>query len=189
MQTRRDILDAATALFRAQGYTETNLGDIAAFVGIGRTTLYEYFPDKESILIAVVEDIMPSVTDDLLAGLPEELSHRERLSELIVRGLTYVSSDENLGSLIMRELPRLSADAQRRIASLHAALSDEVTEICRAGIAAGEFRPFDPIDAGNIVSGLMMSASQGLLRDADAKQRVHEVADTVVRFVFDGLSA
>ena len=115
IRTRRDILEAAAALYRAEGYTDTNLGDIAALVGIGRTTLYDYFPDKESILVELVEEMLPGVVDDMLADLPDSLSHRERLSELIVRGVAYVSTDEDLGSMIMRELPRLSRVAQERI--------------------------------------------------------------------------
>jgi len=64
-----------------------------------------------------------------------------------------------------------------------------MTRLCRVGIERGEFRQFDPIDAGRLVSQMMMSASQSLVRDAEAKQRMHEVADTLVRFVFDGLAS
>jgi AcrR family transcriptional regulator len=38
--TRTEILEAAGRLFRAEGYGETTLRDIASYVGIGRTTLY-----------------------------------------------------------------------------------------------------------------------------------------------------
>lgn len=189
IRTRREILGAAAALFRAEGYTDTNLGEIAAYVGIGRTTLYDYFPDKESILVELVEDRLPAVVEGMLSELPVGLSHRERLSELLVRGITYVSTDDDLGSMIMRELPRLSRRSQQRIGRAHDRLSEEITRICRDGIETGEFRSFDPEDAGRIVSALMMSASSGLLRDADAKARMHEIADTVVRFVFDGLAS
>ncbi|MDX1689712.1 MAG: TetR/AcrR family transcriptional regulator [Acidimicrobiia bacterium] len=189
LRTRSDILEAAGALFSAQGYGGTGLGDIAAIVGIGRTTLYEYFPDKESILVELVEERLPGVVADMLDGLPDRLSHRERLSEVLVRGIVYVSTDDHLGSVVMRELPRLSPAAQRRIAEAHEALPREIVRICREGIEAGEFRPFDPEEAGRIVSALMMSASSVLLRDADAKNRMHEMADTIVRFVFEGLSA
>ena len=189
IRTRSDILEAAAALFRAEGYSATNLADIAAFVGIGRTTLYEYFPDKESILVDLVEDRLPAVVEGMLEDLPAGISHRERLSELLVRGIVYVSTEDDLGSMVMRELPRLSRSSQVRIAKAHERLSDEVTAICEAGIASGEFRAFAPDDAGRIVSALMMSASSAMLRDADAKSRMHEMADTLVRFVFDGLAA
>jgi AcrR family transcriptional regulator len=188
-QTREEILDAAAARFRAQGFSDTALGDIAGFVGIGRTTLYEYFVDKEDVLVHLVERSLPEVVDEMVDSLPDGLTHRERLSELIVRGLEFVSSDADLGSTLMRALPKLSPEAQARVRAAHGRLEDEVTRLCRLGINDGEFRAFDPADASRIVFNIMMSASQALLRDRDAKQRVHEVADTLVRFVFDGLAS
>lgn len=187
--TREEILEAAAALFRSQGYTETSLGDVTGYVGIGRTTLYEYFADKEDVLVNLVERTLPAVVDGMIDDLPEGLSHRERLGELVIRGLEFVSSDDDLGSTLMRELPKLSASAQSRLRSAHGRLEDEVTRLCRLGIADGEFRAFQPEEAGRIVFTMMMGASQTLLRDVDAKQRVHDVADTVVRFLFDGLAA
>jgi AcrR family transcriptional regulator len=158
-------------------------------VGIGRTTLYEYFSDKEDVLVNLVESRIPAVVEGLLAGVPDELSTRERLAELIVRGLEFVSSDDDLGSTLMRELPRLSEPAQRRLRKAHKALEDEVIRLCKVGIASGEFGAFDAVDAGRLVFTVMMAASQSLLRDKDAKQRMHEAADTLVRFVFEGLAA
>jgi len=186
--TRREILASAAELFRLDGYSDTTLRDIAAYVGIGRTTLYEYFTDKEDVLVHLVEETIPGVVDELLADLPDELSARQRLSELIVRGLAFVSNDDSLGSTLMRELPKLSRTAQRRVRTAHIRLQVEMIRICRLGIESGEFRSFEPEDAGRLVYQLMMAAGQGLVRDADAKQKMHHVADTVVRFVFEGLA-
>lgn len=187
-QTRREILDASAALFRAQGYAETSLGDVAAFVGVGRTTLYEYFTDKEDLLASLVEDRIPQVMDALIDGLPSEATVREQLAELMIRGLEYISTDDNLGTLLTRETPRLGQVAQSRIRVAHSGLGDEITQLCRRGIETGELRSFEADEAGRLVFAVMWSASQTLLRDADAKQRRHEVADTVIRFVFDGLA-
>lgn len=186
---RAEILEAASALFRAQGYTDTHLSDISGYVGIGRTTLYEYFSDKEDILISLVEETIPEVLAELLDDLPDDLTNRERLAELIVRGLRFVSTDEHLGSVLMRETPRLSASAQRKVRAAHARLSDEVVDVCRRGIDSGEFRAYDPVMAGRLVYSLMMASSETLRRSPDAKQEFHEAADELVRFVFDGLGA
>ena len=79
-KTRREILDAAEALFRGQGYAETAFGDVAAYVGVGRTTLYEYFTDKEDLLASLVEDRIPQVMDGLVDGLPTKATIREQLA-------------------------------------------------------------------------------------------------------------
>ena len=94
--TRRDILEAAAALFRSQGFSDTSLGEIAAYVGIGRTTLYEYFEDKEDIVVQLVEETLPALIDEMIAAVPEGLGCKARLSELIVRGLEFVSSRDNV---------------------------------------------------------------------------------------------
>lgn len=185
----RELLDAAAALFRAQGYGETSLGDVAAYVGIGRTTLYEYFTDKEDLLASLVEDRIPAVMASLVGDLPTELPVADRLAELIVRGMAYVSSDDDLGGMLMRETPRLGRPAQTRIRATHARLLDEITALCREGIESGEFRQYDPEVAGRLVFANLWSASQALIHDADAKQKRHEAADTLVRFVIGGLTS
>jgi AcrR family transcriptional regulator len=187
-KTRREILDAGATLFRSQGYTDTNLGDIAAYVGIGRTTLYEYFSDKEDILVHIVEDRIPALMDEMLVGLPEGISVRERLGELLVRGLQYVSSDTDLGSMLMRDMSKLSPRSQRRIAQAHSGLASEITRLCRLGMERGEFREFDPDDVGRLVYSLMMTSSQTLMRGDRSGDRFVEVAGTLRHLVFDGLA-
>jgi len=46
------ILDATATLIAAQGLRAVTMSEIAGTAGIGRATLYKYFPDVESILIA-----------------------------------------------------------------------------------------------------------------------------------------
>lgn len=188
-QTRREVLSAAEELFQSQGYSETSLGDIAAFVGIGRTTLYEYFSDKEDILACMVEETLPQLID----GIVEESRHagdvRARLEHLILKGLEYVSADDHLGSMVMHELPRLAGPAAGRVAAAHRRLGEEIMRVVHEGIVDGEFRDLDPTAAGRIVTSLLMTASQSLIRAKDARDQREALATTLVRFVFEGLAA
>jgi AcrR family transcriptional regulator len=49
-QVREAILDAAAALVFAQGLRAVTMSQVAERAGIGRATLYKYFPDVETIL-------------------------------------------------------------------------------------------------------------------------------------------
>jgi AcrR family transcriptional regulator len=51
-QVQDAILDTTAELIVEQGPMSVTMSTIAARVGIGRATLYKYFPDLESILIA-----------------------------------------------------------------------------------------------------------------------------------------
>ncbi|MEX0668083.1 MAG: helix-turn-helix domain-containing protein, partial [Acidimicrobiia bacterium] len=57
--TRRQILAAARMLLAETGNGDLNLGDLAAVAGIGRTTLYEYFRDRDDLVASLVEDALP----------------------------------------------------------------------------------------------------------------------------------
>lgn len=51
-EVREAILDAAAALVTEHGLRSSTMSQIAEKTGIGRATLYKYFPDIEAILLA-----------------------------------------------------------------------------------------------------------------------------------------
>lgn len=52
---RRLIVDAAAVVFANTGYHETTIQDIATQADIGKGTVYEYFPSKEDLFLAVYD--------------------------------------------------------------------------------------------------------------------------------------
>ena len=51
-EVREAILDATASLVQSRGLLAVTMSDIAEETGIGRATLYKYFPDVETILSA-----------------------------------------------------------------------------------------------------------------------------------------
>ena len=187
--TRSQILETARELFLRDGYAATSPADIAAVIGIGRTTMYEYFRDKEAILVILVEESIPRLVREMIATVPEDLAAGERLGELIVRTLEFVADQRNLGTLIMREAPELSPEAQRRIRAAHQELDLEYHRLCAAGVTSGQFRALDPAWLGRIVAASAMGAARSLLREPDPKQHLHEAADTLIAVLLSGITA
>ncbi|HKD68492.1 MAG TPA: TetR/AcrR family transcriptional regulator [Candidatus Binataceae bacterium] len=55
-EARRDqILEAALHLFSRKGFAESSVDEIAAEAGLGKATLYLYFPSKEILLQKLVD--------------------------------------------------------------------------------------------------------------------------------------
>jgi AcrR family transcriptional regulator len=187
--TRRDILDAARANFLEFGYPDTALGDIALDAGIGRTTLYEYFPDKEAILIELVDEELPTLLDDILSTIPSGLSARHHLGELIIRHLEFIADDSHLGTMLMRDANMLSPSAQQEIRRAHRVLERAIGDAYAAGATTGEFRQIDQDTAGELINAVTMHAARSLLRSADPKALIHDTADTILDFLFEGLGA
>ena len=53
-QRRNDIIDTARELFADKDFDEVSMNEIAGDVGLGKSTLYLYFKNKESLYFAVV---------------------------------------------------------------------------------------------------------------------------------------
>ncbi len=55
---RRQITDAARALFLSQGFARTSMDAVTAEAGVSKQTLYAYFASKDELLIAIVAEAL-----------------------------------------------------------------------------------------------------------------------------------
>ena len=66
-QTRRAILQAAITRFGRDGFRATSVADIARDAAVGGTVAYAYFPNKEALFLAAVDDDAAGVIQEGLA--------------------------------------------------------------------------------------------------------------------------
>lgn len=57
-QRRNDIVEAARQLYEERGLSRTSVKDIAERAGITRSLFYHYFPDKQAVTSAVLDDFV-----------------------------------------------------------------------------------------------------------------------------------
>lgn len=186
---RRELLDAMRELLAAVGSADVGLGDVAARVGIGRTTVYEYFRDKDDLIACLVEETLPEVLDRLLAETPEDLSIVDKLGHLAVATVEFVITDPVLGLILHRELPRLSDEAQERIRFTHADLAHEMVGLYVAGVRSGVFRDMPRDLAGRFINDVILSAGRAVIAASDPRGRFPEVVEAMRAFLFHGLAA
>ncbi|MBI4541834.1 MAG: TetR/AcrR family transcriptional regulator [Gemmatimonadetes bacterium] len=140
---RAEILHSALRAFRDKGYHATTLDDIVGRLGVRRTALYHYFPDKEAILYACHHEALAEV-----AGLLDEAKSRfdspkERLG-YVIREHVRVMTDTLEGSPLAFEVPALAAEHQAQIIAARDRYEQGLRDIIAQGIAQGEFRSVDP---------------------------------------------
>lgn len=184
--TRQALFDAAVALFAEQGFQHTSHADIAAAAGIGRTTFYEYFASAEDLLVEVVQQTLPDLAEEMVDATPDSLGPDEQLGTLCARMIEFVGTD-HLGLILHTEVPRLSDEAQRAIALSHRDLSEAFTGIYRRGVESGLFHGMPEPLAGRLIFQVIMTAGRTVMDADEPKQEVHEIADTAVRFLLQGL--
>ncbi|SJM60505.1 Transcriptional regulator, TetR family [Actinomycetales bacterium JB111] len=67
--TRRALFASLDRLMRARGFDSVSLADIAQDAGVGRTSVYNHFADKEALLLGYIEQ----ETADFVADLTGQL--------------------------------------------------------------------------------------------------------------------
>lgn len=187
--TRREILGAAQELIEEFGSADISFGEIATAVGIGRTTLYEYFSDRDDVIASLVEEELPGVVERLLAGVSQELSPPERLAEVAEQTVRFVAADRVLGLILHRDVGRLSPAAQQRIRAAHADLVSGVAAIYAAGMTDGSFRGIPPDLAGRFIQDTVMSAARAVIAARDPDARLPEILAAMRQFLLHGLTS
>lgn len=66
-RTRRLLLEAADAFFREQGFEATTVEEIAAVADVAKGTFFNYFENKESLLIALITERVEEALNELPA--------------------------------------------------------------------------------------------------------------------------
>lgn len=63
--TAGDIMLAARELYEAQGVAATSMAAIARKAGVTRSLVYYYFPDKQAVTDAVIDDYLEDVVESV----------------------------------------------------------------------------------------------------------------------------
>ena len=138
---REEILHAALRAFRTKGYHATTLDDIADHLGVRKTALYHYFPDKETILYECHRESLSEIKR-LLKEAQDLDTATERLAH-VIREHVRVMTDTLEGSPLAFEVPALSGRRQAQVIAERDRYERELRRIIDDGIERGEFRQVD----------------------------------------------
>ncbi|WP_315093162.1 TetR/AcrR family transcriptional regulator [uncultured Cellulomonas sp.] len=176
--TRRDVLDAAAALFCTVGFTSTSTRAIADAAGVRQASIYHHFAGKDAILLELLlGTVRPSLdlADALVAGTEPAAA---RLWALVHADVGLLGAGPvNLGVLYV--LPEVAGEQFAEFHALRSRLRSRYAELAAAAADHADD------DRGELVLGLVESV---ILRrrdtpDLDVAAVQDAVADGVLRLV------
>lgn len=182
--TRQALLDAAYQLIAEAGTAEVSLAEVALSAGIGRTTLYDYFSDRDDLIAALVEDELPVVVGEIIEGVDGSLPIGDQLAELAVKTVEFVATDRVYGVILHREIGRMGLEAQERIRQSHSDLSSTMADLYQRGVEAGMFDALPPALAGRLIQDTIMSAARVLI---DGRADREAITASLRSFLLKGL--
>jgi AcrR family transcriptional regulator len=142
----QELLDAALELFVEKGFAATRAEEVALRAGVSKGTLYLYYPSKEDLLKAVIEQRLAS---EVAAGAAEAAGFNGSTPQLLRELLTpwwqrmYDSPASGVFKIIITEVRNFPEIAEFHRQEVVRPGHELIASLLQRGIDRGEFRPVD----------------------------------------------
>jgi len=151
--TRARLLAAAAEEFSRAGLERANIDAISLAAGCGKGTIYNYFPSKEELFLAVVEEASAQAGSARPAR--DEAPARERLQAALAGFCAWAGQHDALARVLVRECLMGTPGLYPQVIGAEWPLTGDLEAIVEDGAGRGELR-------GDIPAGILALAIAGL---------------------------
>ena len=151
--TRGRLLAAAAAEFARAGFERASVDAISLAAGYAKGTIYNYFPSKDELFLAVVEQALAQAAATSQA--PQHAPAWERLTAVLAGFCGWAGEQDALARVLVRECLMGTPGLYPRVISAEWPLTRELEAIIAEGMQNGELR-------GDVPADLLALAAAGL---------------------------
>src|ERR1051325_2027600 len=142
--TRARLLAAAAQEFARAGFDRANIDAISLAAGYAKGTIYNYFPSKEELFLAVVEEAAAQAATT--APAPAGASAWQRLTTALAGFCGWAEQQEPLARVLVRECLMGTPGLYPRVIGAEWPLTTQLEAIIAGGVHDGEIRGDVPAD-------------------------------------------
>jgi AcrR family transcriptional regulator len=179
LRRRKEIFHASVHLFLSKGFNETSMREIAEAAGIGKSTLYDYFPSKDDILLSFVENELQTLTEQAEEITKQNTGAMEKLRKMMFAYMEYLATNEDFFMKLSYQVQRLAQESLERLQRKRHALQDLLRGIIDEGIQEGCFRRVDSLLATRVILTALTPAVY-TTRPSGSRQQMMEEALTLI---------
>ncbi|MGZ4637938.1 MAG: TetR/AcrR family transcriptional regulator [Actinomycetes bacterium] len=128
---RRQLLGAAQEVFVAQGYHAAAMDDIAERAGVSKPVLYQHFPGKLDLYLALLDEHTEALVAAVRAALESTSDNKQRVAATIEAYFRFVDEDGGAFRLVFESDLTNQSEVRERVEGLTAACAEAVSEVIR----------------------------------------------------------
>jgi len=174
---RQNILHAAEVIFTQHDYHEVLMDDVAHACGVGKGTLYRYFPSKRELYLAVMFEGIERLRDELQAAVDAPATPERKIESVVRCILEHFWDRRFFFALIHRNEHKPEDRDGREWLRRRAAIASLVEHTLEAAMTAGSVRRTD----ARIAAEMLL----GMLRGVNRYRTPQDTLDGLVRAVVD----
>ena len=181
---RQEILRAAESIFTRRDFHEVLMEEVAQECGVGKGTLYRYFPSKRDLYLAVMLEGMESLCADLRAALGGPGTPAKKI-ESIVRCILSHFWDRRMFFALLHSIEHKSDDSEgREWQRRRAEIVEIVQRTLEEAMAAGHMRRAD----AHISAQMLLGMVRGVNRYRGPQDTLENLVAAVLAVFWDGVA-
>jgi AcrR family transcriptional regulator len=149
-ESRAAILKAAVAEFADHGVAGARTDAIARAARVNKALLYYYFKDKDALYDAVLDHVFSGLRERVVPVLESPLPPRQKILAYLGAYFDYIAANPRFPRVVQGEWVRSpdkrTGHMQHIAREYFRPIYQKLVEVLQEGIAAGEFRPVNPMD-------------------------------------------
>lgn len=95
----KEIIEAARNRFAHYGFSKVTMEEVALDVGMGKASLYYYFPNKEDLFKSVIQKEQDLFVEEIKNLIRQNLTASKKLEDYVSKRLEYFQQLINLATL------------------------------------------------------------------------------------------
>jgi AcrR family transcriptional regulator len=174
---RQNILHAAEVIFTQHDYHEVLMEDVAQACGVGKGTLYRYFPSKHELYLAVMFEGIERLRDELQTAVRMPATPAQKIERIVRCILEHFWDRRFFFALIHRNEHKPEDPDGLEWLRRRAEIAGLVERTLEEAMAAGSVRRADPRIAAEMLLGM--------LRGVNRYRTPHDTLDDLVAAVVE----
>ena len=158
------------------------MDDVVEACGVGKGTLYRYFPSKQQLYFAVMFDGIQRLRVELEAAVETTEPPAQKVHRIVQRTLAFFWDRRFFFSLIHRGEHKMASEAREWL-RYRSALSRVVRDTLEAAVTAGQLRAVDTRIATEMLFGMMRGVNRYRAEGDRLDDLVAAVVDVFMRGV------
>ncbi len=184
-ERRQQLLTVARRVFARRGYHVVTMDDVARESGVTKPILYDHFPSKRELYLALLEADLALLAGRIRDALETSRGNRQRIQASFQAYFDFVDEEGEGFRLLMQEAVGSERDFTEMVARFREDVLRQVTEV----IVRESRGNLDRRAAEDVALGLIGMAETAAQHDPGRpKDERQKTVDTLVRLAWRGIT-
>src|SRR3954447_10755824 len=125
---RKQLLAAAQEVFVAQGYHSAAMDDIAERAGVSKPVLYQHFPGKLELYLALLDTHAEAIVESVRAAMDATTDNKDRVGGSVRAYFDFVDHESEAFRLVFESDLRNEPAVRERVAKVEQGCIDAITD-------------------------------------------------------------